>query len=175
MGTEQKREVANQRRDAWTKEAEKGLILQGLDSVFGPDAATKQIAGGRVPHEKPHHTRFTLAQPIFPPEIERLIFEYAVISQGYDHPPINLILVAQRTHHWQVRRLFSWALKLLTETAGSCLRCVRLLTLKIMSIPLNGAPPISRSMGNLCEISSLVPQHRTYLEGFSPCVRTSSI
>ncbi|TFK65773.1 hypothetical protein BDN72DRAFT_962272 [Pluteus cervinus] len=47
-----------------------------------------------------------LADPIFPPEIEHLIFAHALAQQDLAPFPFNLILVAKRVHHWLTPKLY---------------------------------------------------------------------
>ncbi|TFK69568.1 hypothetical protein BDN72DRAFT_840169 [Pluteus cervinus] len=46
------------------------------------------------------------ADPIFPLDIERDIFKYALAQQGLIPFPYNLVLVAKRVHHWLSHKLY---------------------------------------------------------------------
>ncbi|TFK65781.1 hypothetical protein BDN72DRAFT_962279 [Pluteus cervinus] len=47
-----------------------------------------------------------MADPVFPPEIEHIIFTHALAQQGFVPFPTNLILVAKRVHLWLIPKLF---------------------------------------------------------------------
>ncbi|TFK59538.1 hypothetical protein BDN72DRAFT_966040 [Pluteus cervinus] len=81
-----------------------------LTAIFGSEVAAKQIISRC--HAPRARTAFTtnaspnLADPIFPPEIEHLIFTHALAQQDLVPFPFNLIFVAKRVHHWLTPKLY---------------------------------------------------------------------